>query len=102
MNIAYRRAQKASPDFLSVYEGYDQSVEIRLTTFVVRAMPEHVIALYDYIMSTFVPNRNGNGSQETQEVPTQESPSAADQASSSPNPSDRIRVRARLAEFQGE
>lgn len=100
MKIGYRRAQKASPDFMSVYEGYDQSVEVRLTTFVVRAVPEHVITLYDYIMSTFVPNRNGNGSQQPQESSVHE-PSAPDKQGAQQT-TDQIRVRARLAEFQGE
>lgn len=99
MNIAYRRAQEASPDFLTIYNSYNQSVDVTLTTFVLRSVPEHVLALYDFIMTTFVPENNNSVSQQTEgpvspETPTDTPP---DQSSSS----DRIRVRSRLAKFQG-
>ncbi|KAL5518944.1 VPS13 [Sanghuangporus vaninii] len=97
MNIAYRRAQEASPDFLSVYDGYNQSVDVNLTTFVLRSMPEHVLSLHDFIMTTFVPNNDGTASQQKEGPISPESPidQPSDQVSS-----DRIRVRSRLASFQ--
>ncbi|KAF7306925.1 hypothetical protein MIND_00485000 [Mycena indigotica] len=55
LSLTYRRVQKESPEFLTVYEGIDQSVDIQLSTFVFRAAPEPVVALYDFIMTTFVP-----------------------------------------------
>ncbi|EIW86715.1 vacuolar protein sorting-associated protein 13 [Coniophora puteana RWD-64-598 SS2] len=55
MNIAYTRVQSNSPEYLPVFEGIDQNVDIKLSTFVFRAAPAPVIALYDFIMTTFVP-----------------------------------------------
>ncbi|EJD03959.1 vacuolar protein sorting-associated protein vps13 [Fomitiporia mediterranea MF3/22] len=98
MNVAYRRAQKASPDFLTIYDGYDQSVDVTLTTFVVRAVPEHVLSLYDYIMTTFVPSRNGSTTAQVEETSAQGVQPKEEQ--SSQRSPERIRVRAKLAEFQ--
>lgn len=99
MQVAYRRVQKASPDFLTKYDGYNQSVDVDLSTFNFRAVPEHVLALYDYIMSTFVPSKNGSASQaEDKSSVIEPAPSGETQ----PEPAeDKIRVRAKLASFQG-
>ncbi|KAL6309957.1 vacuolar protein sorting-associated protein 13 [Sparassis latifolia] len=55
--VKYTRVQQISPEFLSLYEGIDQNVDIRITTFVFRAAPEPVSSLYEFIMTTFVPQR---------------------------------------------
>ncbi|KAH7930968.1 vacuolar protein sorting-associated protein 13 [Leucogyrophana mollusca] len=55
LSVSYRRVQKASPEFASVYEGIDQSVDIQVSTFIFHAAPEPVVSLYDFIMTTFVP-----------------------------------------------
>ncbi|KAF8216245.1 hypothetical protein K438DRAFT_1748990 [Mycena galopus ATCC 62051] len=55
LSLTYRRVQKESPEFLTIYEGIDQSVDIKLSTFIFRAAPEPVLSLYDFIMTTFVP-----------------------------------------------
>ncbi|CAE6488407.1 unnamed protein product [Rhizoctonia solani] len=54
VSIKYVRAQKESPEFISVYDGIDQSVDVALSTFTFNVAPEPVITLYDFIMSTFV------------------------------------------------
>ncbi len=54
LRIAYTRVQKESPDFLTVHEGIDQNVDIKMSTLVFRTAPEPVLSLYDFIMSTFV------------------------------------------------
>jgi len=56
LRIAYTRAQKDSPDFLTTHEGIDQSVDIKMSTLIFCAAPEPVLAMYDFIMTTFVPN----------------------------------------------
>ncbi|KDR84988.1 hypothetical protein GALMADRAFT_233521 [Galerina marginata CBS 339.88] len=56
LRISYIRVQKESPDFLTLAEGIDQNVDIKISTLVFRAAPEPVLALYDFIMTTFVPN----------------------------------------------
>jgi vacuolar protein sorting-associated protein 13A/C len=55
LRIAYARVQKESPEFATIYEGVDQNVDIKVSTLVFRAAPEPVLALYDFIMTTFVP-----------------------------------------------
>jgi vacuolar protein sorting-associated protein 13A/C len=54
LRIAYTRAQKDSPEFLTMHDGIDQNVDIKMSTLVFRAAPEPVLALYDFIMTTFV------------------------------------------------
>lgn len=54
LQIVYTRVEKVSPDFLTVHEGIDQNVDIRMSTLIFRAAPEPVLSLYDFIMSTFV------------------------------------------------
>lgn len=76
LRIAYTRVQKESPDFLTVHEGIDQNVDIKMSTLIFRAAPEPVLALYDFIMTTFASNsnevmqpqinRSGEGSQAVQ------------------------------------
>jgi vacuolar protein sorting-associated protein 13A/C len=55
MKISYKRVQKNSPEFATVYESIDQSVDVQLSTFIFHAAPEPVVSLYDFIMTTFVP-----------------------------------------------
>lgn len=100
MEVAYRRVQKSSPDFISVYDGFDQSVEVKLSTFIFRAVPEHVLSLYDYLMTTFVPDRsNGNPTDQPEKKPEDE---IHDQDAIVHPSKDRIRVRANLASFEGK
>lgn len=53
LRIAYARVQKESPEFAALYECVDQNVDIKISTLVFRAAPEPVLALYDFIMTTF-------------------------------------------------
>lgn len=54
LSVNYTRAQKDSPEYNTVYEGIDQSVDVRISTIVFHAAPEPIISLYDFIMATFV------------------------------------------------
>lgn len=65
VRVKYIRAQKESPEFMSVYDGIDQSVEVALSTFTFNVAPEPVLTLYDFIMSTFV-----GGNEVTTSAPT--------------------------------
>ncbi|KAI0033184.1 hypothetical protein K488DRAFT_78064 [Vararia minispora EC-137] len=56
LTVDYTRVQKNSPEFLSIYGGIDQSVEVTLSTVVVRVSPEAILTLYDFVMTTFVPS----------------------------------------------
>ncbi|KAI6133067.1 vacuolar protein sorting-associated protein 13 [Pisolithus croceorrhizus] len=73
LSVSYTRIQETSPDFSVKYDGFEQSVDVCLSTFIFRAVPEPVISLYDFIMSTFVPQNN--------DLPAvQTSPEQSDQA----------------------
>jgi vacuolar protein sorting-associated protein 13A/C len=65
VRVKYVRAQKESPEFMSVYNGIDQSVDVALSTFSFNVAPEPVLTLYDFIMSTFV-----GGNEPTTNAPT--------------------------------
>ncbi|KAF8078623.1 vacuolar protein sorting-associated protein 13, partial [Lyophyllum atratum] len=95
--VAYTRVQKDSPEFVSVYEGIDQSVDIKVSTFIFRTAPEPVISLYDFVMTTFVPQ---SGTQHpSQEVQTQKD--SRDVQLNSENVADgKIRVVVKLASVQ--
>lgn len=56
VKVKYTRVQRESPEFMTTYEGIDQSVEVALATIVLSAQPEPVVAMYDFLMSTFVSN----------------------------------------------
>ncbi|KAF4623901.1 hypothetical protein D9613_001806 [Agrocybe pediades] len=55
LQVSYMRVQRDSPDFQTIAEGIDQSVDIKISTLVFQAAPEPVLTLYDFIMTTFVP-----------------------------------------------
>ena len=54
LTVAYVRAQKLSPEFTTVFEGIDQSIDIKISTFLFRIAPQPIISLYDFVMTTFV------------------------------------------------
>lgn len=58
LTVHYTRVQKNSPQFASVYGSVDQSVDVKMSTFIFQAAPEPILALYDFIMTTFVPDRS--------------------------------------------
>ncbi|KIJ26914.1 hypothetical protein M422DRAFT_55307 [Sphaerobolus stellatus SS14] len=72
LTVAYVRTQNEHPDFMAKHDGFDQDIKILLSTFIFHAEPEPVITLYDFIMTTFVPEKSTspppqitNGGQET-------------------------------------
>ncbi|KAI0321342.1 hypothetical protein OF83DRAFT_1274656 [Amylostereum chailletii] len=55
LTVGYTRVQRDSLEFVSVYDGIDQSVDMEISTVIFHASPEAVVTLYDFIMTTFVP-----------------------------------------------
>ncbi len=53
LSVIYTRVKKDSPEYNSVYEAIDQSVDVRISTIVFHAAPEPIISLYDFIVTTF-------------------------------------------------
>ncbi|KAL0951191.1 hypothetical protein HGRIS_007919 [Hohenbuehelia grisea] len=97
LNVVYTRVQKESPEFDSVYEGINQNVDVKLSTFIFMAPPEEIIMLYDFIMTTFVPQSN----------PPQNAISAGEgggetvvQQPAQKNQNDKIRVLVQLASVE--
>ncbi|KAG5647989.1 hypothetical protein DXG03_007023 [Asterophora parasitica] len=95
LTVAYTRVQKESPEFTTIYEGVDQTVDIKVSTFIFRAAPEPVISLYDFIMSTFVPESKPSSVQEAQP-----DWGASDELESRDLGDGKIRVLVKLASVQ--
>ncbi|KAG8790912.1 hypothetical protein FRC17_008835, partial [Serendipita sp. 399] len=57
VKVKYTRVEPASPEFNTLYESINQSVDGAFSTIIVQAQPEPVLAVYDFIMSTFVPEK---------------------------------------------
>ncbi|KAG2023495.1 hypothetical protein CC2G_001143 [Coprinopsis cinerea AmutBmut pab1-1] len=60
LKVKYTRAQRESPEFQPVYEGIDQNIDVKMSTLVFRVAPEPILATYDFIMTTFVPQNTPN------------------------------------------
>ena len=56
VQVHYLKVQPQSPEFTSKYEGINQNIEIELSTLFSRHLRGPVIALYDFIVATFVPS----------------------------------------------
>jgi vacuolar protein sorting-associated protein 13A/C len=95
LKVKYVRAQQDSPEFMTVFDGIDQSVDVGMSTLVLRAQPEPVIAIYDFLMTTFVPQKGPA-------VPT---PALEKDLKVSPQQqqtmTEQIRVRVKLESVQG-
>lgn len=98
VQVKYSRVQPNSPEFMTVYEGIDQSVNVTLSTFVVHAAPEPIINLYDFIMSTFVA-----GHATPEDISPAQTPGQQPSPPTPPpnNNNGKIRVRVNLTKFEG-
>ena len=101
LTVKYTRVQQASPEYQPVYEGIDQNVDIKISTFLFRAAPEPVVTLYDFIMTTFVPQNSGSAAA----TPAPGTPEAGNGTPeivvSSGGSPEKIRVLLTLASIQG-
>ena len=93
--VRYRRVQPESPVFTTLYDGINQNVDVKVTTVIVRAAPEPVIALYDFIMTTFVPedSKGPQSAPSTPEIAQDESADIAVQDAAE----GKIKVAVKLA-----
>jgi vacuolar protein sorting-associated protein 13A/C len=96
LRVKYAKVQKASPEFMTVHEGVDQNISVQLSTFNLAVSPKPILEIYDFIMTTFVPENKG-GQTETahivEDTNDEHGESAADIA---PTNSDKLRVRVKL------
>lgn len=96
LTVKYSRADKASPEFDTTFQGVDQSVDIKISTFIFRAAPEPVVLLYDFIMSTFVPQPRSDGPANTLQVDDEGKNVDTSPSKNIGNPSEKIRVVVKL------
>ena len=102
LKVKYTRAQPESPDFATIYESINQSVDCKITTFIFRVAPEPLIALYDFIMTTFVPERSGSASPQAALPGTQQPEAIVPIEGAAQGPPEKIRVFVKLASVQGK
>lgn len=99
--VKYVRVQPQSPEFIIAYEGINQSVDIKISTFIFRAAPEPVISLHDFIMNTFVPQPDTNASIEPPPQEVKENGNVSPEVVVAQSAVEKIRVQMRLASVQG-
>ncbi|KAH9950347.1 vacuolar protein sorting-associated protein 13 [Amylocystis lapponica] len=99
LTVKYTRVQQASAEFSSLYEGIDQNVDIKITTVVLRAAPEPVVSLYDFIMTTFVPQQTDGAVVSQQKALPEPNPVAVNTQSDGQS-AGKIRVVLKLASIQ--
>ncbi|CAL1695807.1 unnamed protein product [Somion occarium] len=98
--VKYVRVQPQSPEFIIAYEGINQSVDIKISTFIFRAAPEPVISLHDFIMNTFVPQPDTNASIEPPPQEVKENGNVSPEVVVAQSAVEKIRVQMRLASVQ--
>jgi len=98
MKVAYRKVHKDSPEYMTVFDGADQSISVDLTTFRIHAQPEPLLALYDFIMTTFVPN----GPNEADSATGGDQAAIAAKQEEQEDSGDKIRIRVKLRSIERE
>ncbi|CEP17102.1 hypothetical protein [Parasitella parasitica] len=53
INVKYRKASRSHQGFYSVYQGYDQTVDVVLSTLTVVVTRKSLLRIYNWIMNTF-------------------------------------------------
>ena len=106
--VRYKRCQPESPVFLAKFDGIAQSVDIKISTFIFKAAPEPVLAVYDFVMTTFVPGPAPNQQQQQAVLVADEKVLAGQGKDATPvvvveqqQASQKIRVLVNLASVQG-
>jgi vacuolar protein sorting-associated protein 13A/C len=104
LKVKYNRVQKESPEFMTIYEGVDQSVDVALSTFNIGIAPEPILSLYDFIMTTFVPQDEAPIAANDAEtaIAAEDSGDEAETVVEPPKSTDKIRVRVKLTSAQGK
>ena len=100
--VKYTRVDVQAPNFSTTYESINQNVDIKITTVVVRAAPEPVVALYDFIMTTFVPENKDHGAVAADADAEPGTPEPAPEVGAQRNPEEKIRVLVKLAGVQSQ
>lgn len=102
IQVRYVKVQKDSPEFMTVHEGVDQSIDAELSTFNITVAPEPILSLYDFIMTTFVGNDEGAQAAPGNEASGKSDAVAKQEAEAQNKSTDKIRLRVKLTSVQGE
>jgi vacuolar protein sorting-associated protein 13A/C len=107
VKVKYTRVEAESPEFATIYESVNQSVDVEFSTIVLCAQPEPVVAMYDFMMSTFVNKSNKPAPvPASTPIPAGEHAAVAPSAEPSPSPSqssvEQIRVNVKLQGVEGK
>ncbi|KAF9270221.1 DUF1162-domain-containing protein [Marasmius fiardii PR-910] len=97
LSVSYVRVKKDSPEFLTVYDDIEQTVDVKISTLRFHATPEPVVSLYDFIITTFVPSPSNNSSVEPFRTASSEQIQITAESPQSSNSSGKIKVGMELA-----
>jgi vacuolar protein sorting-associated protein 13A/C len=61
--VKYRSAQKENPHFVDVYDGYDQTVDVTMSTLTVIVTRSSILEIYNWILETFTSPQPNNEEQ---------------------------------------
>lgn len=93
VSVRYVQVSKESPDYLEEYDGIDQSILVDLSTINLMLTRVTVLAVYDWIMLTFVP-KNKEESPESKAVVTHEPEAKTEDAQ------HKLRIKVKLSSIQ--
>ncbi|KAF8640890.1 hypothetical protein AX17_000538 [Amanita inopinata Kibby_2008] len=96
LSIKYRKVQQESPEFLDVFEGIEQQVDVNISTFILKASPEPLLSVYDFIMITFVPEGTVSDSTDPS-ASTADDPTMTHAITTDNITSGKIRIKVQLA-----
>ncbi|OSX67568.1 hypothetical protein POSPLADRAFT_1064162 [Postia placenta MAD-698-R-SB12] len=100
LSLRYVRVRPESPEYIAVYQSIEQNVDIAITTFVFRAAPEPVLSLYEFIMTTFVPEKTNKIARPSPNADSDgPQPSDSDPPATDVSPG-KIKVALRLASIE--
>lgn len=108
LKVRYKRVQKVSPEFMTVHEGVDQAIDVDFSTFDITVAPEPILALYDFVMTTFVPKDEVQAEQaQRKQIDQGKTEHNLEQVEKqddveAPKSTDKIRVRVKLTSVEGE
>ena len=102
VQVRYLRVQKESPEYMTKHEGVDQSVDTELSTFKITLAPEPILALYDFIMTTFVSDHGQAVDQAATHNGDAVGIAQDNEPVSETQSSDKLRVRVKLTSAHGE
>ncbi|KAL9941010.1 hypothetical protein V8E36_000498 [Tilletia maclaganii] len=95
VRVKYTRVQPDSPEFMTVYESIDQSISVELSTINIMLTRVSVLAVYDWIMTTFVPEEPPATPESGEQGEALDEPKADEKEVVKPR-QEKLRVRVKL------